>query len=247
MNTPLKRQTAPRAVLAWVGVLLCHCILWGLPAVAKPSLSSSHAGEDGPEAVLIQKQVSETMDIEQKIQKKASAWSQEKSKLMALSAELKPRRNALAKRLEKTRRLLALETEKNNEYLRKQEEARRIKKELSSYLESVVDALEKHIQGDMPFLMEERNARILSLKELLVDPSDRLRKSSDGCLSHFRSRRSTAALWRSSKRRSTCKGNRPLWISFAWAGSPCSLSPLTKTNAAILTVWRKNGHFFPDK
>ena len=92
--------------------------------------------------------------------------------MQATLSELGARNKYLDKKTKKTQGLLALETEKNEEYLRKQAETDRIKEELSSYLESVVNSLQAHIRADMPFLMAERNARIALLEAILVDPSE---------------------------------------------------------------------------
>ncbi len=118
----------------------------------------------------IQKNLAQSMEVEKVTQKKNSQWQKESEKLSHQLKTLELRKSALDKTIEKQNRQLAHARTVNQETQRKLIEAKRVKEELNTFLDSVLQRIEQRIQGDLPFLEEERTARVESLKEMMVDP-----------------------------------------------------------------------------
>ncbi len=116
--------------------------------------------------------ISKTLDIEKKIQTREADWSDEFMILNDTLVRLEDQNKALEREANQLERLLALEERKHIENIRKRKEAERIRNELSTVLDSVLDKLEEQINHDLPFLTSERQARINSLKEMMVDPNE---------------------------------------------------------------------------
>ena len=120
------------------------------------------------------KQVSETVDqtlkTHQDVQKKQNDWSREQ-------AELSARYRAAKANVEYLEKLKAFE-EKDVQTLdhsiaeleRRMVESVRLNDSLEDTLQIVVARLEAFVAGDLPFLMEERKARIASVKEVIAKP-----------------------------------------------------------------------------
>ncbi len=120
----------------------------------------------------IRQTVATTMAIQKNSQKTEAEWTDEQAKLKADHNTLEQERIQLQTRLTRLERLLHIEQEKQVESLRKKTESHRIRTELSSYLESVLFSLEEQVKQDLPFLTEERQARLNDLKQVLVDPAE---------------------------------------------------------------------------
>jgi hypothetical protein len=114
------------------------------------------------------KVVTETLDIRQKTQKKEDAWAGKKAELMARYQSLKTNEEEFQKLKLKTCTALNSQKIRVKEFERKIKESARIREELQSCLESVVTRLEEFNKKDFPFLSEERNTRIASIKETLA-------------------------------------------------------------------------------
>lgn len=124
----------------------------------------------GTEANQIQGKVIQTIEIRQQTQKKEDTWAGKKVKLMARYRSLKANKGRLEKLKLETERELDSQKTRVAELERKIKESARIKKELQSYLESVVAQLEEFIKRDLPFLLKERTNRIVSIKNVLARP-----------------------------------------------------------------------------
>ena len=120
----------------------------------------------------VREKISRTMDVEKGIQKRASEWSDESLELSDRLVRLENEKKQLERQLEKLTLLQRLEEKKYTENKRKQVETERIRNELSTFLDSVLVKLEAHIERDLPFLTAERQARIASLKEMMVDTTE---------------------------------------------------------------------------
>ncbi len=120
----------------------------------------------------VRKEISRAMDVEKNIQERKAAWNEESTALSDQFVRLETEKKQLEKQLEKRWLLLGLEEKKYTENKRKQVETDRIRKNLSAYLDSVLIKLETHISRDLPFLADERQARINFLKEMMVDASE---------------------------------------------------------------------------
>ncbi|MBI9090090.1 MAG: DUF3450 domain-containing protein [Desulfobacterium sp.] len=120
----------------------------------------------------IRQTVATTMEVQKECQKTEAGWTDERAKMESRHTALQQESTRLETRLTRLERLLRLEQEQQEESLRKKAEADRIRNELSDYLESVLSALEAQAGKDLPFLTEERRARIDALKALLVDPAE---------------------------------------------------------------------------
>ena len=122
------------------------------------------------EARKLQKEVISTIEIRKKTQEKEDDWADKKAKLIAQYRSFKAEAEHLKKVRIKTEELLKAKRDRVLELKRRIKESARIRKELGSYLESVVIELEKFIKNDLPFLLKERFDRIGSIKHLLAQP-----------------------------------------------------------------------------
>lgn len=132
----------------------------------------AQAGTNEATGQSVQQQVAKTIDIQQKTQSRLKGWAEKEEKLYSDLAALKKKNQYFEKQLKRMEPLLLLEKKKNEELLRRKEETRRVKDELLTYLESVLGMLKAHTKSDLPFLVEERQARIKTLEALLIDPSE---------------------------------------------------------------------------
>jgi len=133
-------------------------------------LPSSSALELDVSSNAIRKDISDTIDVEKKTQIRQAKWKDEKTELTDRQKSLEEEKKQLEKKLHQLTRLFSIEEKKHEEKLRKKKEVERVKNELSFFLESVLEKLEMQVNRDLPFLMEERQARIDSLKTMMVDP-----------------------------------------------------------------------------
>ena len=133
-------------------------VLVGLPA----------RGETPAES--IEKKVLETIEIRQKTQKREDAWAGRKGELLNRYRSLEAEKEHLLRGKSRTDNLLNARRVRMAEIERKVKESVRIRDELQSYLESVVERLDAFIEQDLPFLPRERADRIASIKETLAGP-----------------------------------------------------------------------------
>ncbi len=120
----------------------------------------------------IRSNISKTMDAEKRIQKLKTEWKDESRDLADQLEQLEQEAAVLEKELERQTLRLSLEERKHTENLRRDKETRRIKTELTGFLDRVLATLEANISVDLPFLTPERTGRIAALKEMMVDPEE---------------------------------------------------------------------------
>ncbi|RKX62113.1 MAG: hypothetical protein DRP37_02435 [Thermodesulfobacteriota bacterium] len=111
--------------------------------------------------------VSETVEVRKETQKEEDAWAGKKAELTARLRSLEAEREHLSEVKDRTIRAIETEQALIAEAKRKIREAARIREGLESYLASVVTELEAFIQQDLPFLKEEREARLASISDTL--------------------------------------------------------------------------------
>lgn len=121
---------------------------------------------------ILEEQVDKTIEIEKETQEHIKKWSEAKGELHASLESLEEEKKAIQQRMKKLEPLLRIEERENSEYLRKKEAQKRVREELSTYLDSLLIALTAQIDRDLPFSSDERRGRLRALEELLVNPSE---------------------------------------------------------------------------
>lgn len=111
-----------------------------------------------------------TIAVEQKAQKKISAWQQEKHGVIAQINNKQVELEWLTHQKNKYSRYI--NTLKNNisEMERQKQELENIANAVNPLLEHTVKRLESFIEQDQPFLSAEREERIQNIKKALADP-----------------------------------------------------------------------------
>jgi hypothetical protein len=139
-------------------------IIWATAFITLIGVGSAFA-QDSPEDV--QKKVTQTVTTESKAQEKADSWNWEKSPILDDIRDLKYRITWKQYRQQKFRTYIK-GVEENIERLKfKKEEINKLREQLEPYLEGVVDRLDTFVKNDLPFLPEERERRIDSLRSAL--------------------------------------------------------------------------------
>jgi hypothetical protein len=122
------------------------------------------------EAKSLSDTVAKTVETQQQTQKKQEAWAEEKSDFAARYRAAK----AQVDYLEKTKAFEQNEVSSLDagiaELNRRMVESAKLKDNLEDSLNVVVDHLDHWIQQDIPFLMDERQARIASVREAIAKP-----------------------------------------------------------------------------
>jgi hypothetical protein len=124
--------------------------------------------------------VSKTVDMHRDTQKQQQAWAEEKSDLGARYRSAKAQVEYLEKKKGFEEKEVS-ELEKGIAELdRRMIESVRLTESLQDSLNAVVDHLEAWVNRDVPFLMEERQARIASVRQAIakpdVTPAEKLRR-----------------------------------------------------------------------
>ncbi|WP_147820763.1 DUF3450 domain-containing protein [Salidesulfovibrio onnuriiensis] len=122
-----------------------------------------------PPAKAVHAQAAEAVAVEAAAQKRYQQWSDEKEGVAADIRDMKAMDSWLEFQNRKYAKYIKKQEEVIAELERRKEEARRIKMELEPFLETVVDSLEQFVSSDLPFLPEERAARIGFLRDSLDD------------------------------------------------------------------------------
>jgi DNA repair exonuclease SbcCD ATPase subunit len=144
-----------------------------LTLAAAPLFAQSESKE-------LEKNVDEAIEIRQETQKQQDAWEAEKAQLVARYRTAKANIEYLGeKKAVEEKKLTALEAS-IAELERRLRESVRLQTSLQDTLGAILTELEKGVQRDLPFLLEERTARVASLREELVRPdiegSEKLRR-----------------------------------------------------------------------
>lgn len=130
-------------------------------------VSSAHASSNPEQSLQI---VDKSISIRQETQKKEDAWNSEKKKLMARYHALQETRKRLRFEQKQNQTRLDNYRQRVNAAERKILESDRLKKELALYLSTIVEKVDNLTTTGLPFLITERNQRLLEIKDMLVDP-----------------------------------------------------------------------------
>ena len=121
-------------------------------------------------AQAVQKTVEDSVSIRQETQKKDDEWEQERAELIHQFEQLQEQNRTLEKENLRLIRTQKDQSDLNLTLSEQKKESLKIQKELLPFLEEVFTRIETMIQGDTPFLEEERTERLSRLKEVLADP-----------------------------------------------------------------------------
>ncbi len=118
----------------------------------------------------LEKTVSETVDIHQSIQKEQDTWEVEKAELIVRYKTARVNVEYLSGRKSVEEKTLGALESSIAELKRCLNESIRLQESLQDTLNAILNQLDCWVDGDLPFLIDERKARILNLKEELVKP-----------------------------------------------------------------------------
>jgi hypothetical protein len=118
----------------------------------------------------LKKKVDGTISIQQKTQGQRDGWAEEKSELEARYRTAKANVEYLSKRRETVEKKYNALKDRIAELERRLDESDKLQNSLQDTLNSVMDKLESWIYQDLPFLMDERVARLEALKKEIVKP-----------------------------------------------------------------------------
>jgi hypothetical protein len=124
--------------------------------------------------------VQKTVDTHQQTQKQQQAWAEEKSDLAARYRSAKAQVDYLEKKKTFEEKEVSELNEGIAELERRMVESVRLNDSLQDSLNAVVTQLENWVRRDVPFLMEERQERLASVREAIakpdVTPAEKLRR-----------------------------------------------------------------------
>jgi len=126
-------------------------------------LPQSQALEPGE----LQRKAEEAVRTWKKIQELEDRWAAEREKLLGEMERLEAQKRLLLWKKEKMEKYVADVKERIAELKRRTMELKKINQELEPYLDETVRRLKEFIKGDLPFLMEERQKRLLALQSVL--------------------------------------------------------------------------------
>lgn len=145
----------------------CAAALLAACAVLSLSTSPASGQEQKPE---LKDKVGKTVDIEQDTQKQRDDWAAQKADLTRRYETAKANvEYLLDRRAVEQKRLSALQ-EAIADLDRRLEESDNLNTSLQDTLDAVVLRLERWVDRDLPFLLEERQARIAALKNEVARP-----------------------------------------------------------------------------
>lgn len=111
-----------------------------------------------------------SIKIRKETQKKSGDWQTEKERLKSRYYQLKDTKETKQIEVNHLQEVI----ERQEAYLKRMNrkiiEMEKIRQQLVPYLSAVIAQLEEAIKNDLPYLREERTARIGSLKEIVNDP-----------------------------------------------------------------------------
>ena len=142
-------------------VLMCvaAALAWGGNGQA---LGADKPGE-------VSQAVSKAVSADAKSSREASEWAGERASMLSEVSQLRARKAQLDHQVTKYRAYLKTQEEALARLDQKQEALARLNLELEPYLETAYLRLEEFIQGDLPFLEEERANRLAFLRRSLDD------------------------------------------------------------------------------
>jgi predicted RNase H-like nuclease (RuvC/YqgF family) len=130
------------------------------PSFAQSEQSAKEVGET----------VDKTVEVHRETQRKQDAWSREQADLSARYRTAKANVDYLEKRKAFEEKEAAALDARIAELERRMVESVRLNDSLLDTLNTVVARVEAFVEGDLPFLLEERRARIASVKEAIAKP-----------------------------------------------------------------------------
>lgn len=142
-----------------------YCIALLLLAGQLFSIAPAHANSKTAQSL-----ASDTIVVEQKAQKKISAWQQEKHAVIAQITNKNVELDWLTHQKNKYSRYITTLEANIAEMKRQQHELEMIANAVTPLLENTVARLESFVANDQPFLTQERSERIASIKKALADP-----------------------------------------------------------------------------
>ena len=141
-------------VVAVVALLLC--IVFPAAAVEQPAQITGT--------------VDESIAVRKQTQEKAGAWHNKKERLKSRYYQLK---DAIAAGEVEVRHMQDV-VDRQQQYIERMQsrmvEMEKMRQNLVPFLEDVVDRMRECVAADLPFLVEEREARVAALKQLIHDP-----------------------------------------------------------------------------
>ena len=146
----------------WTAALLAFA-----PAIV---LTISVAAPRAQDAKQLSETVDNTLKTHQEVQKKQDDWSREQAELLARYRAAKASVDYLEKRKAIEEEDVQTLDQSIAELERRMVESVRLNDSLEDTLQTVVGRLEAFVAADLPFMMEERNARIASVKEVIAKP-----------------------------------------------------------------------------
>ena len=124
--------------------------------------------EDFPERV--KKPVNESITIRQKTQKKTDEWAEEQAKLKGKYETLETDNHRLSAAKDGLKKDLAARRAAIEALEGEIAQISRISEELLPFLEQTYDRLVEMVKEDIPFLRDEREKRLKTLRRILDDP-----------------------------------------------------------------------------
>ena len=118
----------------------------------------------------LEETVDGTLAVEQQTQEQREAWAEEKAELLARYRNAKVNVEYLDERLTVEGEKAAALQDRIDEFERRLDESSRLQGSLQDTLDVVMERLEGWVEGDLPFLVEERQARLSELRKELARP-----------------------------------------------------------------------------
>jgi hypothetical protein len=118
----------------------------------------------------VRQTVDGTIDIQKTAQEGQDAWAKEKAELVLRLRTARANVNYLTERKEFEERKAQALSGSIAELERRLEESSRLQASLQDTLSALLLRLEDWVAADLPFLMEEREARVAMLREEIVNP-----------------------------------------------------------------------------
>jgi hypothetical protein len=143
-----------------------HVALATTIVVAATVAAAVHAQD----AAQLSETVKKTVETHQQTQKKQEEWATEQAELTARLRTARAQVDFFEKKKALEEKEVAALDQGIAELERRMVESVRLNESLLDTLDAVVERLDTFVEGDLPFLMQERRARIADVKEALARP-----------------------------------------------------------------------------
>ncbi len=124
--------------------------------------------EEQPEAIT--QTIEKSIDTRKATQKKAAGWQTKKERLKSKYYQLKDALEAGQVEVKHMQDVVKRQEDFISRMQTRILEMEKMRQGLVPYLEEVVNRMEELVQNDLPFLMDERTARVSSLRQVIHDP-----------------------------------------------------------------------------